>query len=143
MAYVKIYLHTVWGTKNRFPFLKNEVRHNVINHILENAKKKGIVIVKINGYLDHLHCLIRLNPDMSIGTAVNLIKGESSYWINKEKICDEKFYWADEYYSESVSALDLPRVINYIANQETHHQKISFKDEYDGMMKSDIKNQEA
>lgn len=130
MAYVRVWVHVVWGTKKRIPFLVNGVKQKVISHIKENARKKGIYMDRINGYHEHLHCIIGLNADMSISKAINLIKGESAFWINKEKICKQKFEWADEYYAISVSESQLEKVRNYIDNQEQHHQKRNFSDEY-------------
>ncbi len=130
MAYVRVWAHIVWGTKKRIPFLVNGVKQKMISHIKENARKKGIYIDRINGYHEHLHCIIGLNVDMSISKAINLIKGESAFWINKENICKQKFEWADEYYAISVSESQLEKVRNYIDNQEQHHQKTNFSDEY-------------
>ncbi|MCF8219603.1 MAG: transposase [Bacteroidales bacterium] len=81
MPYVKIYLHTVWTTKSRQKLMAKEIRQQIFDHILENAKKKGIHIIEINGYLEHVHCIISLKQDQNISTVKNLIKGESSYWI--------------------------------------------------------------
>lgn len=131
MAYVKIMVHAVWGTKNRFPFLRKEIRAMVIKHIRQNAKTKNIYIDRLNGYHDHLHCLLRLNADMDIAKAMQLIKGESAYWINKQKITKRKFEWADEYYASSVSELLLNSVRAYIDRQEVHHKKKTFQQEYE------------
>ena len=135
MAYVKIWIHIVWGTKNRYPFLTKEVKQKVIDHIKENAKKKEIYIDSINGGNDHLRSLIALNADMSISKVVQLIKGESSFWINKEKIISTKFEWAEEYYAASVSESSLNKVRDYIKNQEEHHSKSSFNEAYEKFMK--------
>lgn len=131
MAYVKVMIHAVWGTKNREPFLTHEVRHQVIQHIKENARIKQIHIVEINGYTDHLHCLFGLNADMSIAKALQLMKGESAFWINKNRIIKSKFEWADEYFAVSVGESSLEPVRKYIRNQEEHHQKKTFMQEYD------------
>jgi putative transposase len=129
MAYVRIWVHAVWGTKNRYPFLQNGIKQKIIEHIKSNARKKEIFIDSIDGHSDHLHALIGLNADMSIATVMNLIKGESSFWINKEKLTTPKFEWAAEYYAASVSDSILPIVRNYIRNQEEHHRKKSFEEE--------------
>lgn len=131
MAYVKIMVHAVWGTKRREPILTRDLRPIVIEHIRQNAKVKGIYIDRLNGYTDHLHCLLGLNADMSIAKAMQLIKGESAYWINKQKLTKYKFEWADEYYASSVSDSVLDRVRAYIDGQEEHHQKKTFQQEYD------------
>lgn len=129
MAYVKIAIHAVWGTKNKFPFLTPAIKKQVIEHIWQNAKSKNIYIDRLNGVENHLHCLFYLNADMSVSKAMQLIKGESAYWINKTKLIKSKFEWADEYYAASVSESVLSRVRNYIDNQEEHHKKISFQEE--------------
>ena len=131
MPYIKIMIHAVWGTKNREPFLTKEIRRKVIDHIKQNAKIKNIFIDRLNGYTEHMHCLMRLNADMSISKAMQLIKGESSYWINKEQLTKSKFEWADEYFAASVSESVLDKVRRYIDFQEEHHKKITFQQEYD------------
>jgi REP element-mobilizing transposase RayT len=118
-------IHAVWGTKNRAPFLNDKIRYAVIEHIKQNAKEKGIYIDRLNGYTDHLHCLFALNADMSIAKAMNLLKGESSCWINKQSLTSSKFEWADEYYAASVSDSALNRVRAYIDRQEEHHHFIN------------------
>ncbi len=97
MALVRIWVHAVWGTKNRYPYFVDNVKEKVIQHIKENARKKEIFIDCINGHRDHLHCLLGLNAEMSISKGMQLIKGESAFWINKEKVTKSKFEWADEY----------------------------------------------
>jgi putative transposase len=135
MAFVKIWVHAVWGTKNRFPYLTEKIKPDLIDHIKQNAKNKGIFIDCINGHTEHLHCLIGLNADMSISKVMQLIKGESAFWINKEKITTSKFEWADEYFAASVSESALDKVRGYINNQEEHHRKTTFNDEYEKFMK--------
>jgi REP element-mobilizing transposase RayT len=132
MPFVKVYIHFVWSTKNRYPYLNtNELRVKVWNHIRENAKAKGIFIDFINGYADHCHCLISLGIDQTIQKVMQLIKGESSYWINKNRLTKEKFEWQDEYFAVSVSESMLDKVRDYIKNQEEHHRKKTFQEEYD------------
>uniref|UniRef100_UPI0035660C42 transposase n=1 Tax=Rhodohalobacter sp. TaxID=1974210 RepID=UPI0035660C42 len=98
-------------------------------HIRANAKKKGIWLECINGYKEHVHCLISLGKDQSISKVSKLIKGESSYWINSQQLIDQKFRWQDDYWAVSVSKSHVVAVRNYIQNQEKHHKKISFREE--------------
>ena len=135
MAHVKVYIHFVWSTKKRVPYLKTkELRKKVWKHILENAKEKGIFIDFINGYEEHCHCLISLGIDQTIEKNMQLIKGESSFWINKNKLTEDKFEWQDEYYAVSVSESMLDRVRNYIKNQEEHHTRKTFEEEIDELI---------
>ncbi len=102
----------------------------MFTHIRENARAKGIFIDFINGYVEHVHCLISLGSDQSIETIMQLIKGESSHWINKNKLTGMKFGWQDEYFVTAVAESALPSVRRYIANQEEHHKKVSFDEEF-------------
>mgnify|MGYP000911803950 FL=1 len=132
MPLVKIYIHLVWSTKNRIPYLDSkELRFKVWSHIRENSIKKGIFIDFINGYDDHCHCLISLGVDQTIQKLVQLIKGESSYWINKNGLTKEKFEWQDEYFAVSVSESIVNKVRDYIKKQEEHHGTKTFQDEYE------------
>jgi len=130
MGYIKIWVHLVWTTKSREPFLTKEIRWDIFSHIRENAEKKGIYIDFINGYLEHVHCLISLGSGQNIDKIVMLLKGESSYWINRSNIIREKFSWQDEYFAVSISESAVNQVREYIKNQEDHHKKKSFHDEY-------------
>ena len=127
MSFVQIWIHAVWGTKNREPVLSKTIHDRVCQHIRENADLKSIHIDSINGHYDHLHCLMRLNNELSISKQMQLIKGESSYWINRSKIVKGKFDWADEYFAASVSEDKLSYVRGYILNQQEHHKKITFQ----------------
>jgi len=132
MPFIKVYIHFVWSTKYRYPFLDTkEKRQKVWNHIRENAREKGIFIDFVNGYEDHCHCLISLGVDQTLQKIMQLIKGESSFWINKNSITTDKFEWQDEYFAVSVSESIIDKVRNYIKNQEEHHSKKTFQQEYD------------
>lgn len=135
MPYIKVWIHFVWSTKHRIPFMNTrEMRQTIFNHIRENAKEKGIYIDFINGYTDHVHCLVSLGIDQSMSKIMQLIKGESSFWVNKNGICEEKFEWQDEYFAISVSESIVDRVRNYIKRQEEHHQKKTYAQEYDELI---------
>jgi putative transposase len=135
MSYVRVWIHAVWGTKNREHFFIKTIRSQVLNHIRKNAKNKGIYIESLNAESDHVHCLFGLNANMTIAKTLQLIKGESAYWINKEKITPVRFEWANEYYAVSVSESNLDRVRAYIDNQEEHHKKITFAEEVERFLR--------
>ena len=135
MSYVRNWIHAVWGTKNRAPFLTEKIRGVLFSHILENAREKGIHIDSINGYLDHVHCLIAVDADKSIAQTMQLIKGESSRWVNKNKLIPGSLEWASDYFAVSVSESQLDKVRDYIKNQEAHHRKITFTQEYEKFIK--------
>lgn len=135
MPFIKVYIHFVWSTKNRFPFLNSlELREKMWKHIKVNGKEKGIFIDFVNGYSDHCHCLVSLKSDQTIQKVIQMIKGESAFWFNNQNFILEKFGWQDEYFAVSVSESKIENVRNYIRNQETHHSIKSFDDEYNKMI---------
>jgi REP element-mobilizing transposase RayT len=103
MPYLRIWIHLIWSTKNREPVLAREFRQQLFTHIRENARTKGIYLDFINGYVEHVHTLISLGPDESIAKVAQLLKGESSHWINQQRLMPTKLEWQDEYVAVSVS----------------------------------------
>src|SRR3569833_4565818 len=101
MSFVKIWVHLVFATKNREPYLKKEFKNKVFRHIAENCSKKKIFLKEINGHKDHIHCLISLGKDQTISKISQLIKGESSFWINLNNLISEQFSWQDDYFAVS------------------------------------------
>ncbi|WP_298681120.1 IS200/IS605 family transposase [uncultured Mucilaginibacter sp.] len=129
MSFVKIWVHLVFSTKNRNPWLLKDIRYKLHQHIIENCKEKEIFLQAINGYTDHIHCLISLGKEQNIAKIANLIKGESSFWFNRQGFTEDVFGWQDDYFAVSVSESQLQTVTNYIKNQEQHHAKKSFDKE--------------
>jgi REP element-mobilizing transposase RayT len=134
MSWIRIWVHLVFTTKNREPYLHSEIRKEVFQHIKQNATEKSIWLDSVNGFSDHVHCLLSLNKNQSISDVVQLIKGESSFWINKNKLTKNKFSWQDDYWAVSVSESHLQATRNYIFNQEVHHQKKNFGQEIEEFM---------
>ena len=134
MPYLKIWIHLIWATKNREPVLRKELRQKVFTHIRENAREKGIHLDFINGYIDHVHALVSLNGEQSIGKVAQMLKGESSHWINAEQLTMGRFEWQEEYLALSVSESLVDKVREYIKKQEEHHKNRSFGEEYQEFM---------
>ena len=135
MPFIRIWVHLVWSTKNREKIISSSLKNKLLDHIKTNCKEKGIWLDSINCVSDHIHLLISLNSEMSICKLAMLIKGESSHWINKNKLVKGKFEWQDEYFAVSVSESVVSKVSDYIKNQEEHHHIKSFSEEYDEFMK--------
>ena len=129
-SYTKLYVHLIWGTKNRFNYFNKEIRDLVKDHILKYAKENNIEVLSINIQSDHLHLLISLRSDQKVDDIVKRLKGESSHWINSENIIKPKFSWQRGYGAFSISSSHLDAVKNYIKNQDEHHKKVSYIDEY-------------
>ena len=114
------------------PYLNaKELRLKVWNHIRENAHCKEIFLDFINEYSDHCHSLVSLGSAQTIEKIMMLINGESAFWINKNKLTQEKFEWQDEYFAVFVSESQLDKVGDYIKNQEDHHRTKAFQEEYE------------
>ena len=135
MPHTKVVIHYIWATKNKNPIISSTLKPLLIEHIKENARAKGIYIDTINCVKDHIHLLLSLGIEQTISNLARLIKGESSYWVNKQKILENKFEWQDDYIALSVSESAIDVVRHYIKNQEEHHRKISFDEEYNQFLR--------
>lgn len=130
MPFVKIWIHAVWSTKDRQKILTKDIRPKLFQHMKSNGLKKEIMIDRINGHLDHVHCLFRLRNDQNISKVLQLIKGESAFWFNRSNLSSHKLVWQSEYFAVSVSESQVDAVRKYIENQETHHKSKTFDEEY-------------
>lgn len=129
MSFVKIWVHLVFSTKNRESYLKPEIRGQLIEHIKSNAKEKGIYLKAVNGWTEHLHCLISLGKEQNIAKIAMLVKGESAHWLNRQNYFKGRFFWQDDYFAVSVSESQVEAVEKYIKNQEKHHSTKPFSEE--------------
>lgn len=129
-TYTEIHIQFVFAVKYRNAVIdsswKDEL-YKYITGIIQNNKHK---LVSINGMPDHLHILIGMRPTQSISDLLQDIKGASSKWINEKKFLNSKFEWQEGYGAFSYGKSQIQNVINYIENQEIHHQKKSFQEEY-------------
>lgn len=119
MPHISVWIHFVWTTKDREPILSESIRYKVFEHIRENAKAKNIFIGALNGWVEHVHCLVSLGSGQILDDVMRLLKGESSHWINKSQLCHGKFHWQDEYFAVSVSESLLPKVRNILIRRKS------------------------
>ena len=134
-SFTKIWIHFIWGTKNRNKSLTNrEFRKRISKHLSTNLENQGIYM-KVN-YVnsDHVHAVIDLPTNMTIEDVARLLKGELSSWINNN--IEFKFNWVTGYAAFSVSESKLDKVIKYILKQEEHHKNKSFAEEYDEFLRA-------
>lgn len=130
-SHAMIWINAVFGTKDRKPLLVREVRQKVHRHIRDYLESLGCLVKIVNGTEDHVHILFRLNRNRSLSEVIKGVKGESSHWINRESLTSQRFAWQTGYGAFSVSASVVPKVESYIANQESHHRKKTFQEEYE------------
>ncbi|MFO7614723.1 MAG: IS200/IS605 family transposase [Bacteroidales bacterium] len=134
-TYTQNYVHLVFAVKYREAALTQDIRERVFSYIsgvVTSLKHKSIIV---NGVSDHVHILMGLNPNVSISATVRDIKRASSTFINEEGLCKHQFYWQEGYGSFTYSRSQLPRIYLYIENQERHHAKKKFRDEYVAFLK--------
>lgn len=134
-TYTKIYLHIVFAVQNRISLIQPEWKDELYKYITGIVKNNGHKLIAINGMSDHLHIAIGYKPHQLIPDLLQDIKGDSSKWINKKKFIRGKFNWQAGYGAFSFSHSHLDAVIKYINNQEKHHKKMAFREEYIELLK--------
>ncbi len=125
-----MYVHLVFAVKNRDALLSDKIRDRVfkyISGILTTMKHKSIIV---NGTSNHVHILFGLNPSITVSDTVHDIKRNSSLLINNEKLCPGRFSWQEGYGGFTYSRSQIKHVYDYIQNQELHHKKKAFREEY-------------
>jgi putative transposase len=134
-VFSQLYIHLVFAVKYRERLLKKEIQPEVFSYIsgiITNRKHKSIII---NGMLDHVHMFIGLNPNDKISDIIGSIKKSSSTFINEKCLFRGKFQWQDGYGAFSYGKSQVENVYNYVKNQEIHHKKRTFREEYIELLK--------
>jgi len=134
-VFSQLYIQLVFAAKYRDRLLTKEIRSEVFRYmsgILTNRKHKSIII---NGMSDHAHILFGSNPNDKISDLVACLKRESSSFINQKRWFRGKFYWQEGYGAFSYGRSQLDKIYNYILNQEKHHGKRTFREEYTELLK--------
>ena len=129
-TFTQLYVQMVFAVKNRDAILNKNIRQRVFEYmsgILREMQHKSIIV---NGVSNHVHIFIGLNPSKSISDTVHDLKRSSSLFINKERLCKGKFSWQEGYGAFTYSRSQLNNVYQYILNQEEHHKRTTFKEEY-------------
>jgi putative transposase len=135
-TFTQLYIHFVFAVKYRAAMLDANWDGRLRLYIIATAQNNGHKVLAINNMPDHLHLFIGLNPAQSISDLMRLIKGDSSEWINKEKLMTHKFQWQEGYGAFSYSKSHIDKVVKYILDQQEHHKKFNFLDEYRQMLTS-------
>jgi len=132
----KIWTHLIFSTKERYPFLSDEtIRHDMHSYLAKILKANNCATLVVGGVSDHVHSLFVLSKNHSIASIVWAIKRSSSKWIKLQSANLRKFHWEEGYGAFSVSQSDVERVQKYILNQEIHHKRKNFQDEFRGFLK--------
>jgi REP element-mobilizing transposase RayT len=134
-TYSSLFYHIVFSTKHRKEWIKPEIEQRVWQYIGGIARSHAMTALQVGGMPDHSHALIMAKPVIAPSKIVQHLKGESSKWIHTEFDNMRTFAWQDGYGIFSVSKSKLPDVVDYIKNQREHHEKESFEEEYERLMK--------
>lgn len=132
---VKNYMHLIFSTKYREPFIHPPVEDELYAYLGSECKRLSCPPIKIGGYTDHVHVLCMLSTKIALMKLLEQIKSHSSKWMKTKSEDLIGFYWQDGYGAFSVNPTDVDRVIAYITNQKEHHKKITFQNEYRAILK--------
>ncbi|MDA6069626.1 IS200/IS605 family transposase [Flavobacterium sp. AC] len=129
-TYTQIHIHFVFAVKFRQGIINKEWKEELYKYIAGIIKNNNHKLLAINGISDHVHILIGIRPAQSISDLMKNIKQDSSKWINNSRFLECHFEWQEGYGAFSYSKSQLTAVISYIENQELHHKKRTFREEY-------------
>jgi|SRR5690554_180736 len=133
-SFSKIFIHAVFAVKYRRSILKREIRPTVFSLIAQQIKDSGCDSLIVNGVDDHVHCLFRIPPKFSVSEILQQIKGNTSRDFNKMGLFDSHFSWQTGYGAFSQSYRELDMIYKYIQNQEVHHHKETFTNEFERLL---------
>jgi putative transposase len=129
-TFTQLYIHIVFAVKHRKHLISSDHKEELHKYITGIIRNKGHKLIAINSMPDHIHILAGVKPDIAVSDLVREIKSCSSKFINLQKWNNYRFEWQSGFGAFSVSASQFSRVAEYIENQEKHHAKKKFRDEY-------------
>jgi putative transposase len=135
-TFSQIYIHAVFAVKGRESLIHGKLKDELYKYICSIVNGNQEKVYAINGMPDHIHVLLSIKPVTRLSDLMRDIKASSSKWINLNKLVIGKFQWQEEFGSFSCSQSQVDKVIAYIDNQEIHHKKTSFREEYIKLLKS-------
>lgn len=134
-TYAQIYLQFVFAVQNRASLIRSEWQEELYKYITGIVRNQKHKLIAINGVPNHVHLFVGYKPHQLLSELLQDIKGSSSTWINDNRLVKGKFSWQEGYGAFSYSHSHIDRVCKYIMNQEQHHQKRTFRDEYFELLK--------
>jgi putative transposase len=129
-TYTNLLSHVIFSTKDRLPLIDSELKPRLLGYMTGIARESGHKILSINAMADHLHLLWELSPTWSLSDATRVLKTNSSKWVHEMSRSHRAFSWQTGYGAFSVSRSNVSSVANYIEDQEKHHRKRTFKEEF-------------
>jgi putative transposase len=135
-TYTQLHIQLVFAVKYRAALIGKDWKERLHQYITGIIQQNNHKMLQLNSMPDHIHIFIGMRPDQSISALVQNVKSETTKWIKANKICKSSFAWQEGFGGFSYSKTHVDRVIRYIQNQEAHHQKENFLDEYRKMLKA-------
>lgn len=135
-TYTQLHIQFVFAVKYRAALIQKAWKEELHKYITGIIQESGHKMLQVNCMPDHIHIFIGMRPTQSIAALVQNIKTESSKWIKEKGFCESPFAWQEGYGAFSYSKSHVPDVIRYIQNQEAHHKKQTFLEEYMQFLKS-------
>jgi putative transposase len=135
-TYTQIHLQFVFVVKYRAGVIDPSWKDELYKYITGIIQNNGHKLICINGMPDHVHVLVGMRPTQSVSDLLKDIKTNSSKWINEKRLTKQKFEWQEGYGAFAYSKSHVKNVIAYIENQEEHHKKKTFKEEYINLLNS-------
>lgn len=129
-TYTSLYIHYIFSTQNRLPLIVPEIQDRLWPYMAGIAKNNNMKALAVGGMPDHIHILLSLSATISISKTIQIIKGNSSKWINGNFDTSDHFSWQKGYGAFTVNISILQDTIRYIQNQAVHHRRKSFKNEF-------------
>ena len=129
-TYTQIHMQIIFAVKKRTGLIQKEWKDELYKYMTGIVQAQDHKLLAINGMPDHLHVFFGMRPIQSLSELVQNIKQDSSKWINQKRFIKERFEWQEGFGAFSYSKSQASRVITYVQNQEVHHRKITFLDEY-------------
>ena len=129
-SFIRNYLHITWTVKDRLRILQDNDKLELKDFIIKKSKENECPVLALNIQPEHIHLLIDLPSNQCLSDFVQSLKGSSSHWLNEQKFVKGKFSWQRGYGAFSVSASQLDVVKDYIRNQDEHHRRKTFEEEY-------------
>jgi REP element-mobilizing transposase RayT len=130
IEYHNLYVHFILITQNRLPIIKDEYRIRIEKYITGIVNNTGSRLYAIYANPEHVHFLVSKSPRLSEEQLATITETSSERFINENKFCIGKFAWQKSAAAFSVSKADIDKVCKYILNQEQHHKRVNFPDEY-------------
>ena len=129
-SYTQVHIQFVFAVKYRAALISNDWKERLHQYITGIFQKNKHKMLQINSMPDHIHIFIGMKPHQSISLLIQVVKTETSKWIKAQNLCSHSFAWEEGYGAFSYAKSEVADVIRYIQNQEIHHQKETFLDEY-------------